>query len=58
MSPTRPVKSEEMRGLPDGAVVKTLHFQQRGCSFNPWLRNEDPTCCVVKPKNLKNKQKE
>lgn len=31
-------------------VIKTLCFQYR---FNPWLRNCDPTCCVVWAKKKK-----
>ena len=36
------------RGL---AVVKTLHFQCKGCGFDPWLGNWDPICYVVQSKN-------
>lgn len=28
-------------------AVKTLHLYCREHSFNPWLRNEDPTCHMV-----------
>ena len=31
-------------------MVKTLHFQYRGCSFDPWLGNRGLTCCVVSQK--------
>ena len=31
-------------------MVKTLHFQYRGCSFDTWLGNKDLTCCVVSQK--------
>ena len=34
-------------------VVKTLCSQYRGHRFNPWLRNCDPTCCVVWAKKKK-----
>ena len=34
-------------------VIKTLCFQYRGHRFNPWLRNCDPTCCVVWAKKKK-----
>ena len=39
--------------FPSGPVVKSLCFQCRGHRFNPWLRNSDPTCCVVQQKKKK-----
>ena len=30
--------------FPSGPVVKTPCFQCRGCGFNTWLGNKDPTC--------------
>ena len=27
-----------MWDFPGGPVVKTLHFQSKGCRLNPWLR--------------------
>ena len=38
-------------------MVKTLHFQYRGYSFNPWLGNKDLTCCVVSQKLIFKKLK-
>ena len=34
-----PNKSQIPWGFPGGPVVKTLHFQCRGCRFDPWLGN-------------------
>ena len=31
-----------------GPVVKALCLQYREHGFNPWLGNQDPTCCVTK----------
>ena len=39
--------------LPGGPVAKTLHFHCREHGFDPWLRNEDPMCCMVRPKDNK-----
>ena len=36
-----------------GPVAKTLHFHCREHGFDPWLRNEDPMCCMVRPKDNK-----
>ena len=33
--------------FPGGPVVKTLRFHCRGRGFDPWLGNQDPTCCMV-----------
>ena len=30
-------------------MIKTLHFQCRGCGLDSWLGNEDPSCYVVQP---------
>ena len=30
--------------IPAGPIVKILHFPCRACGFDPWSRNEDPTC--------------
>ena len=35
------------RDFAGGPLVKTPRFQCRGCSFNPWLRNYNLTCCMV-----------
>ena len=49
------------RDFPGSPVAKTPSFQYRGCGFDPWLRNQDPTCHVVQSKNkikkLKRKKK-
>ena len=42
-----------MRDFSHGPVVKIPHFQPRGCRFNPWLENWDPTCHEVQPKKKK-----
>ena len=34
-------------------VVKTPSFQCRGCGFNPWLEDKDPTCCKAWPEKKK-----
>ena len=36
-------------------MVKTLHVQCRGCGFDPWSGNQDPTCRVARPKKQKQK---
>ena len=36
--------------FPGSPVVKTLCFQCRVFGFDPWLENQDPTGCVVWPK--------
>ena len=38
------------RDLPGSPVVKTPHFPCRGCRFDPYLGNEDPTCHTARPK--------
>ena len=43
--------------FPEGLVVKTPCCQCRGCRFNFWSGNYDPTCCAVWPKNKKWKKK-
>ena len=48
----RSIKNPLTRDFPGGLVVKTLHFQCRGCRVDPWSRNKDPTGCVAWPKNL------
>ena len=49
------------KDFPGSPVVKTPSFQYRGRGFDPWLRNQDPTCHVVQSKNkikkLKRKRK-
>ena len=42
--------AETQGGLP---VVKTPSFQSKGCGFNPWSGNQNPTCCAVWPKKYK-----
>ena len=42
----------ESHGSP---VVKTPCFHCRGCEFNPWLGNRDPTCHVAQPKKTINR---
>ena len=34
-------------GFPGGAVVKTPCLPCRGCRFDSWLGNQDPTCHMV-----------
>ena len=41
--------------LSGGPVVKTLHFQSKGCRFDPWSGNQDPTFGRVQ--SIKQKQK-
>ena len=43
--------------FPEGLVVKTPCCQCRGCKFNSWSGNYDPTCHAVWPKNKKWKKK-
>ena len=52
----RSIKNPLTRDFPGGLVVKTLHFQCRGCRFDSWSRNKDPTCCVAWPKKKKKKK--
>ena len=49
----RSIKNPLTRDFPGGLVVKTLHFQCRGCRVDPWSRNKDPTGCVAWPKKKK-----
>ena len=35
----------KVRGFLEGPTVKTPCFQCRGCWFDPWSGNQDPTCC-------------
>ena len=35
------------RDFPGGAVVKTPCLPCRGCRFDSWLGNQDPTCHMV-----------
>ena len=37
-------------------MIKTLGFHCRGCGFNPWLGNYDPTRCRMQPKKKKRKK--
>ena len=39
------------RDFPGYPVVKTLHFQRRGCRFKLWLGNQVPTYCMAPPRN-------
>ena len=40
----------------DGSVGQTLHFHCRGCQFDSWSGDSDPTCCMeCPPKIYKNK---
>ena len=32
-------------------MVEPLSFQSKGVGFDPWLGNEDPSCCAVQPRN-------
>ena len=50
-------KSCNLGGVLGCAVVKTSPFYCRGCEFNPWSRNESPTCHVVWPRKRKVLQK-
>ena len=43
---------QDFRGEP---VVKTPHFQFRGCGFDPWSGNSDPSCCMAWQKKKKKK---
>ena len=38
------------KDFPSGPVFKTVHFQCKGCGFDPWLGNQDPTCHAAPPK--------
>ena len=49
----RSIKNPLTRDFPGGLVVKTLHFQCRGCRVVPWSRNKDPPGCVAWPKKKK-----
>ena len=35
------------RDFPGGPVVKNPWFQCKGCGFDPWPGNYDPTCSMV-----------
>ena len=48
------VRSWDFHG---SAVAKTPHFHCQGCRFNPWSGNQDPTCCIVCPKQKRKKEK-
>ena len=54
----RSIKNPLTRDFPGGLVVKTVHFQCRGCRFDSWSRNKDPTCCVAWPKKKKKPHRE
>ena len=43
-------KSTVYWDFPGGPVVKTPHFQCMGYRFDPWLKNQEPTCHRVQPK--------
>ena len=42
------LKRRDIRDFPGGPLVKTLHFQCRRGSFDPWSGNEDPTLSLGK----------
>ena len=42
-------KKRQRRVCPGGPVVKTPHFQRRGCGFEHWSRKYDPMCCSMHP---------
>ena len=48
-------QSRHVWDSPSGPVVKTLCFQCRWPGFHPWLRNSDPACHVMRPKENNNK---
>ena len=50
-------KKKKEKKLFGTSVVKTLQFQYRGYSFDPWLGNKDLTCCVVSQKLIFKKLK-
>ena len=50
------IRMKDLGNFPGSPVVKTLSFQCKGQGFNPWLANQDPTCCsVAKAKKKKKK---
>ena len=42
------LRSDQRRDFPRSLVVKTLSLPCRGCRFDPWLGNQDPTCLMAK----------
>ena len=44
-----------LEDFPCGPVVRTPCFQCRGCGFDPWSGNKDPTCRAAWPKKKKKK---
>ena len=53
---TEIVAKSQSRDFAGGPVVMTSPSNTRGCGFDPWLGNQDPTCPMVK--NPKQKQKQ
>ena len=55
------LKPRRIWDFPGGPVVEPLSFQSKGVGFDPWLGNEDPSCCAVQPRNyifLKKEERE
>ena len=49
-------KNEDSLGFPSSPVVKTPCFQCRGCRFDPWSGNSDPTHLKVQSKKKRKKE--
>ena len=49
----QPTKKHINGDFPGCPVVKTQHFHCKGCGFNPWSRNQDSACCMVRQKKNK-----
>ena len=45
------------RDCPGGPVAKALSFHCRGCRFDPWQGNQDPTCWDMQPTIAKKKKR-
>ena len=58
-APLSPPKKMTVWGLHGTSLEAQLRFclPRRGCRFNPWLGNQDPTCPVMQPRKLKKKKK-
>ena len=56
-SPIPEIKKKNSWDFPNNAVVKTPCFQCRGCEFNLWSRNQDPTYYMLRTKKKERRKK-
>ena len=48
-NPAFKILSRHVSGSP---VVKTSYSQGKGYQFEPWSGNQEPTCCLARPKTI------